>query len=152
MKTTCVKTCEVTKNWHLIDAQGIVLGRLASKIATLLRGKTKATFTPNMDTGDCVVVINAEKVALTSNKAKTKKFWWHTGFIGGIKSISIGDRLQSKNAHMVIQDAVKGMLPKGPLGYKTLGNLYVYAGEQHKHGAQQPVAYDFASENRKNRV
>jgi len=152
IKTTCVKSSDVTKKWWLIDANGAVLGRLASEIAQIIRGKKKAVFTPNMNNGDCVVVINASKVALTSNKAKTKKHWWHTGYVGGIKSISIADRLQSKNATDVIKDAVKGMLPKGPLGYANLRNLHIYANDTHENQAQQPEAYDFISKNRKNRA
>lgn len=152
IQTTCVKASDAPKKWWLIDAEGVVLGRLASEIAQLIRGKKKACFTPNMNTGDHVVVINAGKVGLTANKMKTKMHHWHTGYIGGLKSISIGERLQSVNCTNVIRDAVKGMLPKGPLGYDNIRNLHIYADQNHEQQAQQPEVYDFLSKNRKNKA
>lgn len=153
MKNSLHAPCvtQVDKKWLLIDAKGAILGRLASQLAIMLRGKHKAQFTPNMDNGDNIVVINAKHVNMKANKLKTKKHFWHTGYIGGIKSISIFDRLQSAQCTNVIRDAVKGMLPKNRLGDKILGNLHIYEEDQHKHQAQQPQVYDFISNNRKNK-
>jgi len=126
------------RRWWLVDADGKVLGRLATEVADVLRGKNKAIFTPHVDTGDFVVVINAEKVKLTGNKLSDKMYHRHSGFIGGLKSISAGNLLQKK-PEAVIQHAVKGMLPKNRLGRKMIKKLKVYAGPEHPHEAQQPA-------------
>jgi large subunit ribosomal protein L13 len=137
MKTYSAKPETVKRDWYLIDASGKTLGRLAAEVASRLRGKHKPEFTPHVDTGDYIVVINAEKVAVTGNKAKDKLYFHHTGYIGGIKSISF-EKLIIKAPERTIQTAVKGMLPKGPLGRAMYKKLKVYAGEAHPHSAQQP--------------
>ncbi|MDZ7925286.1 MAG: 50S ribosomal protein L13 [Marinagarivorans sp.] len=137
MKTYSAKPETVKRDWYLIDASGKTLGRMATEIASRLRGKHKPEFTPHVDTGDYIVVINAEKVAVTGNKAKDKMYYHHTGHIGGIKSISF-EKLIAKAPERTIQTAVKGMLPKGPLGRVMFKKLKVYAGEAHPHSAQQP--------------
>ncbi len=153
MKTTLsLKPAEVTKDWVLIDADGLVLGRLASLIALRLRGKHKPTFTPHVDSGDNVVVINAEKVRLTGNKAGQKLFHYHTGFPGGIKERTIAQRLGGKNPGHVISKAVERMITRGPLQRAQMKHLYVYAGAAHPHDGQQPKALDIAALNRKNSV
>ena len=153
MKTTLsLKPAEVTKDWVLIDADGLVLGRLASLIALRLRGKHKPTFTPHVDSGDNVVVINAEKVRLTGNKAGQKLFHYHTGFPGGIKERTIAQRLGGKNPGHVISKAVERMITRGPLQRAQMKHLYVYAGAAHPHDGQQPRALDIAALNRKNSV
>jgi large subunit ribosomal protein L13 len=150
MKTFNLKPAEVEKKWVLIDADGLVLGRLASIIATRLRGKHLATYTPHVDCGDNIVVINAEKVRLTGNKLADKVFHWHTGFPGGIKQATIGQRLGGKHPERVIEKAVERMITRGPLQRKQMKNLKVYAGGAHPHEAQQPVKLDIAAMNRKN--
>jgi len=151
MKTTSLKAGEIKKEWILIDAQDVVLGRLASQIALLLKGKHKPTYTPNLDCGDNVIVINASKVALTGNKALGSKWYYHTGYPGGIKERTKGQLLEKKPEKLV-ELAVQRMLDAEPLGRKILGNLRVYAGAEHPHEAQSPKVFDFASKNRKNRV
>lgn len=152
MKTYSAKPSDITKKWVIVDAEGVVLGRLASIIAMRLRGKHKPEFTPHMDTGDNVIVINAEKVALTGrNKAKDSIFFWHTGYPGGIKQRSKGELLAGKYPERVIEKAVERMLPEGPLGRKVFGNLRVYKGTAHPHEAQQPEVLDVASMNSKNK-
>lgn len=152
MKTYSAKTSDITKKWVLIDAENMVLGRLASIIAMRLRGKHKATFTPHMDTGDNVIVINAEKVALTGrNKLADSIFYWHTGHPGGIKGRSKGDILGGKYPERVIQKAVERMLPEGTMGRQVFGNLRVYKGPAHPHEAQQPEVLDVGAMNRKNK-
>jgi large subunit ribosomal protein L13 len=148
--TLSLKPAEVKKDWVLIDAEGVVLGRLASVIANRLRGKHKPSYTPHMDCGDHVVVVNAEKVALTGNKAADSIFYWHTGFPGGIKGRSKGAILGGKHPERVIMKAVERMVPRGPLGRQIMGHLRVYAGTAHPHEAQQPTPLDVASMNRKN--
>ena len=138
MKTYQAKKEEVDHQWYLINAEGRVLGRLATQLADLLRGKKKPTFTPHVDTGDFVVVVNAEKVLLTGKKTKDKIYYRHTGHPGGIKEIS-AEKLLAKKPTEVIRVAVKGMLPKNSLGRKMLGKLKVYAGSSHPHEAQRPV-------------
>ncbi len=150
MKTFNLKPAEVDKKWVLIDADGLVLGRLASIIATRLRGKHLATYTPHVDCGDNIVVINAEKVRLTGNKLADKVFHWHTGYPGGIKQATIGQRLGGKHPERVIEKAVERMITRGPLQRKQMKNLKVYAGGAHPHEAQQPVKLDIAAMNRKN--
>ena len=139
MKTYSAKPETVKRDWYVIDATGKTLGRMSSEIAHRLRGKHKPEFTPHVDTGDYIVVINAEKVHVTGKKAKDKVYYHHTGYIGGIKSISF-EKLMAKAPESPIQIAVKGMLPKGPLGRAMYRKLKVYAGESHPHSAQQPKA------------
>jgi large subunit ribosomal protein L13 len=150
MKTFSAKPADIEKKWILIDAEGIVLGRLASIVAMRLRGKHKATFTPHMDMGDNVIVINAEKVQMTGNKRADKKYYWHTGFPGGIKHRTAGQILEGRFPERVIQKAVERMLPGGPLSRTQMGNLRVYAGGEHPHAAQNPEPLDVGSLNPKN--
>lgn len=137
MGTFSAKAEEVKRDWFLIDAEGKTLGRLASEVAKRLRGKHKPVYTPHVDTGDYIVIINAEKVHVTGNKAKDKMYYKHTGYIGNMKSISFEKQIQ-KAPERVIETAVKGMLPKNPLGRAMYRKLKVYAGPEHKHEAQQP--------------
>ena len=137
MKTFSAKTHEVKRDWYVVDASDKVLGRLATEIARRLRGKHKAEYTPHVDTGDYIVVTNAEKVAVTGRKFKEKMYYHHTGHPGGIKSISF-DKLQAKNPVRIIERAVKGMLPKNPLGRDMYRKLKIYVGNDHPHEAQQP--------------
>ncbi|GAA5317684.1 MAG: 50S ribosomal protein L13 [Candidatus Pelagadaptatus aseana] len=137
MKTISAKPESVQRDWYVIDAEGKTLGRMAVEIATRLRGKHKPEYTPHVDTGDYIVVINAEKVRVTGNKAKDKIYHSHTGYPGGLKSISF-EKLIDKAPERTIQSAVKGMLPKGPLGRAMFKKLKVYAGSEHPHTAQQP--------------
>ncbi|MDO3388333.1 50S ribosomal protein L13 [Gilvimarinus sp. SDUM040013] len=137
MKTYSAKAESVVRDWFVIDAEGKTLGRMATEIATRLRGKHKPEYTPHVDTGDYIVVINAEKVAVTGKKATDKMYYRHTGYIGGIKSMSF-EKLIEKAPERVIQSAVKGMLPRGPLGRAMFNKLKVYAGSEHPHTAQQP--------------
>ncbi|MCA1940430.1 MAG: 50S ribosomal protein L13 [Caenispirillum bisanense] len=151
MKTYSAKPAEVEKKWILIDAEGVVLGRLASHVANILRGKTKATFTPHIDVGDNVIIINAEKVKLTGKKMSDKKFFWHTGHPGGIKERTMGQILGGRYPERVIEKAVERMIPRGPLGRAQMKKLRVYAGAEHPHEAQQPEVLDFAARNPKNK-
>jgi len=151
MKTYSAKPAEVESKWFLVDAEGLVLGRLATICATILRGKHKPTFTPHVDCGDTIVVVNAEKVHLTGRKMTDKMFYWHTGYPGGIKERSAGKTLAGKHPERVIEKAVERMLPKGVLGRAQLKKLKVYGGAEHPHAAQQPVALDIGARNRKNR-
>ena len=148
--TPLTKTAEITKKWLLIDGKGLVVGRLASLIALRLRGKHKATFTPHMDDGDNVIVINAEKVVLTGRKLDKKIYYRHTGYAGGIKERSARDIIEGRFPERIVEKAVERMLPRGPLGKKQLGNLRVYKGAEHPHAAQNPVAVDIAKMNAKN--
>lgn len=150
MKTFSAKSTEIEKKWLLIDAEGLVLGRLASHIAIVLRGKNKPIFTPHVDCGDNVIVVNAEKVHLTGAKRDNKLYYWHTGYPGGIKSKSASDILDGKFPERVIMKAVQRMLPGGSLSRKQLKNLKVYAGVDHPHEAQQPMKVNFADNNVKN--
>lgn len=152
MKTFSAKPSDIQKKWIVVDANGVVLGRLASQIALRLRGKHKATFTPHMDTGDNVVVINAEKVRLTgNNKPSQSIFYWHTGHPGGIKGVAKGAQLEGKYPERVIMKAVERMLPEGPMGRKLLTNLRVYKGAEHPHASQNPEVVDIAGQNPKNK-
>jgi len=137
MKTFSAKPETVKRAWFVVDASGKTLGRLASEIALRLRGKHKPEFTPHVDTGDYIVVVNAEKVAVTGNKAAAKMYWHHTGFPGGIKGINF-EKLVAHRPEAPLEIAVRGMLPKGPLGRDMLSKLKVYAGATHPHAAQQP--------------
>ena len=150
MSTYSAKASEIKKKWVLIDAEGLVVGRLACVVATRLRGKHKPMFTPHLDCGDNVIIINAEKVVLTGNKLKDKVYHWHTGYIGGIKERTPEKFLSSKTPQRVVEKAVKRMLPRGPLGKRQFGNLRVYAGPDHPHSAQQPEVLDVAAMNPKN--
>ncbi|HSF94918.1 MAG TPA: 50S ribosomal protein L13 [Thermohalobaculum sp.] len=150
MKTYSARPADIDKKWILIDAEGIVLGRLATIVAMRLRGKHKATFTPHMDMGDNVIVINADKIQLTGNKRADKTYYWHTGYPGGIKSRTAGQILESKFPERVVTKAVQRMMPGGPLTRKQLTNLRVYASAEHPHEAQQPEVLDLAAMNRKN--
>ena len=137
MKTISVNSETVKRDWYVVDASGKTLGRMAAEIAHRLRGKHKPEYTPHADTGDYIVVINAEKVHVTGNKAKNKLYYHHTGYIGGIKSISF-EKLIDKAPERVVESAVKGMLPRGPLGRAMFKKMKVYAGDVHPHTAQQP--------------
>ncbi len=150
MKTYSAKASEIEKKWVLIDAEGLVVGRLATIIAMRLRGKHKPTFTPHMDCGDNVIVVNADKVLLTGDKLKKKVYYRHTGYIGGIKERTAGEIMRGKFPGRVVEKAVERMLPKGPLGKKQLSNLRVYAGGEHPHEAQQPEKIDIAALSPKN--
>ena len=149
MKTYTATPAEIEKKWVLIDAEGVVLGRLASIVANRLRGKHKPTFTPHMDMGDNVIIINAEKVQLTGNK-RMKPNYWHTGYPGGIKSRTTGQILEGDHPERVVMQAVKRMLPGGRLSRQQLTNLRVYAGAEHPHEAQSPEVIDVKSMNPKN--
>ena len=152
MKTTLsLKPAEVSKGWTLIDADGLVLGRLASIIAQRLRGKHKPQFTPHVDCGDNIVVVNAEKVRVTGNKADQSIFYKHTGYPGGIKGRSIRQRLESKHPERVIEKAVERMITRGPLQREQMRHLHVYAGGAHPHDGQQPQALDVAAMTTKNK-
>ncbi len=151
MATYSAKPAEIQKKWVLIDATGLVVGRLASIIAARLRGKHLPTFSPHVDCGDNVIVINAAKVALTGQKREKKIYHYHTGHIGGIKTRTARWILESKFPERVVEKAVERMLPRGPLGRRQLGNLRVYPGSDHPHAAQQPEKLDVAAMNRKNR-
>jgi large subunit ribosomal protein L13 len=150
MSTYTAKPSDITKDWVLIDATNLVVGRLASIVALRLRGKHKATYTPHMDMGDNVIVINAEKVKLTGNKLDQRKFFWHTGFPGGIKDRTQRELLNGRFPERVVENAVRRMIPSGPLGRQQMRNLKVYAGDKHPHEAQQPKSLDVAAMNSKN--
>ncbi len=151
MKTFSIKASEIQKNWILIDAEGVVLGRLAAEVSKILRGKTKPEYTPHMDCGDNVIIINAEKVHMTGNKLADKKFYWHTGHPGGIKERTIGQLMESDKPEVVVQNAVRRMISRNPLGRQQFSNLYVYTGSEHPHAAQQPKTLDIAAKNPKNK-
>ena len=152
MKTTIsIKPADVKKDWVLIDAEGLILGRLAAIVATRLRGKHKPIFTPHVDCGDNIIIVNAEKVKLTGKKMEDSIFYYHTGYAGGIKGRSIKDRLTGKNPQSVVEKAIERMITRGPLQRQQMKNLYVYAGPEHPHAAQQPKSLDIGALNTKNR-
>ena len=151
MKTYAAKPADVDKKWVMIDAQGLVVGRLASIIALRLRGKHKPTYTPHVDCGDNVVVVNAEKVVLTGRKLERKVYHHHTGHIGGIKERSAKFIMEGRFPERIVEKAVERMLPRGPLGRVQLGNLRVYKGPEHPHAAQNPEKLDVGAMNRKNK-
>ncbi len=151
MKTYSAKPGDIERRWFVIDAEGVVLGRLASIVATRLRGKHKPMYTPHMDCGDHIVIINADKVQLTGNKLADKTYYRHTGYPGGIRSTTAGRILDGKHPERVIEKAVQRMIPKGPLGRQVLRKLKVYAGAEHPHEAQQPEFLDVAAINDKNK-
>lgn len=142
MKTISVREQDVKHDWYVVDAQGQTLGRLASYVATILRGKHKPDYTPHVDCGDYVIIVNAEKIHVTGQKLSQKKYYRHSGYIGGLKEISLRDQLQ-KFPNRVLEAAVRGMLPKNRLGRRMFKKLKVYAGPNHPHQAQQPKAIDF---------
>jgi large subunit ribosomal protein L13 len=150
MNTYSAKPAEVEKKWVLIDATGLVVGRLASIVAMRLRGKHRPAFTPHVDDGDNVIVINAEKAVLTGRKREQKTYYWHTGYIGGIKQRTAKQILEGKFPERIVEKAIERMMPDGPLARRQLKNLRVYAGPDHPHSAQQPAALDVAALNRKN--
>ena len=150
--TRSIKPAEVVKDWHIIDAENLVVGRLAAIIANLLRGKHKPSYTPHVDCGDHVVVINADKVRFTGNKAETKRYYRHTGYVGGIKETSPAKVLEGRFPERVLEKAVERMVPRGPLGRDQMRALHLYAGTEHPHEGQQPQPLDVASMNRKNKV
>jgi large subunit ribosomal protein L13 len=150
MRTFSLKPADVDKKWVVIDAKGLVVGRLASVVATRLRGKHKAHYTPHVDCGDNVIVINAEKVVFTGRKREQQTYYRHTGYAGGIKERSAKSILEGRFPERVVEKAVERMLPRGPLFRKILGNLRVYKGEEHPHAAQSPESLDVAALNRKN--
>ena len=151
MKTYSTTPKDIDKKWILIDADGLVLGRLAAVVATRLRGKHKPTYTPHMDCGDNVIVVNAEKVAMTGRKLSDKKYYWHTGYPGGIKERTAGQILDGKHPERIIMKAVERMITRNRLGRQQLKNLRVYTGAEHPHEAQQPEALDIAARNPKNK-
>jgi large subunit ribosomal protein L13 len=151
-QTRSLKPAEVSKAWVVIDADGLVLGRLAALVANRLRGKHKPQFTPHVDCGDHVVVVNAEKVRVTGNKAEQSVFYWHTGYPGGIKGRTVRQRIEGKHPGSVVEKAVERMITRGPLGRQQMKNLHVYAGPEHPHAGQTPAPLDIAAMNRKNKV
>lgn len=142
MNTFMASPATIDRKWYVVDAAGMTLGRLASRIASILRGKNKPIFTPHMDTGDYVIVINAEKIAVTGKKLDQKIYYHHSGYVGGLKKTTLKEKLKKKPEE-VIEHAVKGMLPKGPLGREMYRKLFVYAGSEHKHAAQKPEVLTF---------
>ena len=150
MKTYTAKPADIQKKWILIDAEGVVLGRLASLVAMRLRGKHKASFTPHMDMGDNVIIINAEKIQMTGKKRTDKIYYWHTGHPGGIKQRTAGEILEGAHPERVLTKAIQRMLPGGPLSRQQMTNLRIYAGTEHGHEAQNPEVVDVKSMNSKN--
>ena len=151
MKTYSAKPSDVERKWYVIDADGLVLGRMASIVAARLRGKHKPMFTPHIDTGDNIIIVNAEKVGLTGRKRANKVYHWHTGYPGGIKSRTAGKVLDGKHPERVIEKAVERMISRNPLGRQQLRKLHVYAGPDHPHQAQNPEVMDIAAMNPKNK-
>lgn len=150
MKTFSQKPADVVKKWVLIDAEGLVVGRLATVVANRLRGKHKPTYTPHVDDGDNVIVINADKVVLTGKKLNDKTYYWHTGHPGGIKERSARQIIEGRFPQRVVEKAIERMIPRGPLGRRQMKNLRVYAGKEHPHEAQQPEKLDVIAMNKKN--
>ena len=142
MKTYMSNPDKIERKWYVVDAEGCTLGRLASEVAKILRGKNKPQFTPHIDTGDYVIIVNAEKIKVTGKKLSQKIYYHHSGYVGGMKETTLSEML-AKKPERVLELAVKGMLPKGPLGRKMYRKLFVYAGPEHKHEAQQPEALTF---------
>ncbi|WP_099866447.1 50S ribosomal protein L13 [Pararhizobium haloflavum] len=151
MKTFSQKPAEVEKKWIVIDAEGIVVGRLATFVANRLRGKHKPTFTPHVDDGDNVIIINADKAVLTGKKYTDKKYYWHTGYPGGIKERTARQIFEGRFPERIVEKAVERMIPRGPLGRRQMKNLRVYAGTNHPHEAQQPQTIDVGALNAKNK-
>lgn len=151
MNTYATKPSDIERKWYVVDAQGVVLGRLSAEIAKILRGKHKPNFVPNIDCGDYVIVINADKVKLTGKKLTDKKYFKHTGWIGGIKEVTAGKLLEGRFPERVIMKAVERMISRNPMGRQQMTKLKVYAGENHPHTAQNPEILDIASRNPKNK-
>lgn len=152
MKTFSAKPAEITKKWIVIDATGLVVGRLATLVAMRLRGKHLPTYTPHVDCGDHVIVVNADKVVFTGRKRDDKVYYNHTGFIGGIKERTAKSILEGRFPERVVEKAVERMIPRGPLGRQQMRNLRIFAGSEHPHDGQNPEVIDVASMNRKNKV
>ncbi len=142
MNTFMASPATIDRKWYVVDAAGMTLGRLASEVAKVLRGKNKPIFTPHLDTGDYVIIVNAEKVSVTGKKMDQKVYYHHSGYVGGLKEVTLKEKLKKKPEE-VVELAVKGMLPKGPLGRQMYRKLFVYAGPEHKHAAQKPEALTF---------
>jgi len=151
MKTYSAKASEIEKKWLIVDAEDVVLGRLAAAVAPILRGKHKPMYTPHLDCGDNVIIINAGKIALTGKKRSDKIHYWHTGHPGGIKQITAGEELDGRFPERVVERAIKRMIPSGPLGRQQMKNLRIYAGTSHPHEAQNPAVLDVAGANPKNK-
>ena len=151
MRTYSAKPADVDRKWYVIDADGVVLGRLASVVATRLRGKHRPIYTPHIDCGDNIVVVNADKVRLTGRKREDKVYYWHTGYPGGIKQRTVAQVLDGKNPERVVTKAVERMIPRSPLGRQMMRKLRVYTGADHPHEAQQPEILDVAAMNPKNK-
>lgn len=151
-QTRSIKPAEVEKKWHVIDAEGLVVGRLATIVANILRGKHKPTYTPHVDCGDHVIILNADKVRFTGKKLGDKVYYRHTGYAGGIKAVTAEKVLGGKFPERVIEKAVERMVPRGPLGRVQMKNLHLYNGTDHPHAGQQPAVLDVASMNRKNKA
>jgi len=151
-QTRSIRPAEVEKKWHVIDAEGLVVGRVASLIANILRGKHKPSYTPHVDCGDHVVVLNVGKVRFTGNKLKEKVYYKHTGYAGGIKAVTADKVLDGRFPERVLEKAVERMVPRGPLGRQQMMALHLYSGTEHPHSGQQPETLDVASMNRKNKV
>ena len=152
MKTFSATPKDIARGWFVIDADGLVLGRLAALVATRLRGKHKPYFSTNLDCGDHVIVVNAEKIALTGNKRADKTYYWHTGYPGGIKQRTARQVLEGKHPERVVEKAIERMLPKGAMGKQQLKKLHVYVGAEHPHHGQTPEPLDIAAVNRKNSI
>ncbi len=142
MNTFMANPATIDRKWYVVDAAGMTLGRLASEVAKVLRGKNKPIFTPHLDTGDYVIIVNAEKISVTGKKMDQKVYYHHSGYVGGLKEVTLKEKLKKKPEE-VVELAVKGMLPKGPLGRQMYRKLFVYAGPEHKHAAQKPEALTF---------
>ncbi|MDL2302069.1 50S ribosomal protein L13 [Lachnospiraceae bacterium OttesenSCG-928-D06] len=142
MKTFMASPATIDRKWYVVDATDMTLGRMASEVAKVLRGKNKAIFTPHMDTGDYVIIINAEKIKVTGKKLDQKMYYHHSGYVGGLRETTLKEKL-AKKPEQVVELAIKGMLPKGPLGREMYTKLFVYAGPEHKHAAQKPEALTF---------
>ena len=150
MKTTFSKSSIKAPEWFVVDASGAVLGRLAAEIARRVRGKHKPAYVPHQACGDCIVVVNADQIRLTGAKHQRKVYYWHTGYVGGIKERTAGQLLSGPHPERVLTMAVKRMIPRGPLGRDLMRNLYVYGGPDHPHASQKPQVWDFRAQNRKN--
>jgi len=151
MKTYSAKAADIERKWYVVDAEGLVLGRLATIIATRLRGKHKPMYTPHVDCGNHIIVINADKVVLTGRKREDKRFYWHTGYPGGIKSRTMNQILEGKHPERVVLKAVERMIKRSPMGRQQMRKLRVYAGPDHPHAGQSPEVLDIGAMNRKNR-
>ena len=151
MKTYSAKPRDVERKWYVVDAEGVVLGRLASVVATRLRGKHKPIYTPHVDCGDNIIVVNANKVRLTGNKLANRRYHWHTGYPGGIKSRTVGEILEGKHPERAVLKAVERMISRNRLGRQQMRKLHVYASPEHPHAAQQPEILDVAAMNPKNK-